>query len=253
MLESKLQFLGLLPEETQIYLSLLKYGTSSVAQISRNTHIGRVNCYHYLEKLLSKGLITQSQQSKIKQFTAENPRILVNKEQEKLNIANDLIPELLAITISSGKKPKIQIFEGWDGVKNIFHKMIASEFREIVSFSNFDNLGKLLPDFLPDHFAQRVEKNIKTRFISPWTSVSEKFRGNFFPADFDQKLLEVFLISQDEFHFDSEISVFGGVVSLINLDPRNPVGVIIENPEVYRTQKAIFDLAWLGATSFVSQ
>jgi len=75
MLESKLQFLGLTAEETKIYLTLLEYGTSSVAAISRITDIGRVNCYHYIDKLLAKGIITQSQKSKVKQFTAENPRI----------------------------------------------------------------------------------------------------------------------------------------------------------------------------------
>jgi sugar-specific transcriptional regulator TrmB len=253
MIESKLQFLGLLPEETKIYLTLLKYGTSSVAVISRITDIGRVNCYHYIDKLLAKGLITQSQKSKIKQFTAENPRIFINKSQEKLNIATDLIPELLAISSSSGEKPKIQIFEGWDGVKNIFHKMVEVESREIVSFSNFDKLSELLPEFLPEHFAKRLEKEIKTRFISPWTKEAEKFRGKFFPSEMDTKLLEIFLISQNEFFFDSEISVFGGVVAIINLNRKNPVGVIIENPEIFRTQKAIFDLAWLGATSFISQ
>ena len=253
MLESKLEFLGLLPEETKIYLTLLEYGTSSVAAISRITGIGRVNCYHYINKLLAKGLITQSQKSKIKQFTAENPRIFVNKEKEKLNIATDLIPELLAISSSSGEKPKIQIFEGWDGVKNIFHKMVETESREIVSFSNFDKLAELLPTFLPEHFEKRLKKGIKTRFISPWTETAEKFRGNFFPPDMDEKLLEIFLISQNEFYFDSEISVFAGFVAIINLNRKNPVGVIIENPEIFRTQKAIFDLAWLGATSFISQ
>ena len=253
MLESKLQFLGLTAEETKIYLTLLKYGTLSVAAISRLTNIGRVNCYHYIDKLLAKGIITQSQRSKIKQFTAENPRIFINKEKEKLNVATDLIPELLAISSSSGEKPKIQIFEGWNGIKNIFHKMVETESREIVSFSNFDKLAELLPDFLPEHFQQRLEKGIKTRFISPWTPTAEKFRGNFFPQDFNHKLLEIFLISQDEFHFDSEITIFAGFVAIINLNQKNPVGVIIENPEIFRTQKTIFDLAWLGATSFISQ
>ena len=253
MIESKLQFLGLLPEETKIYLTLLEYGTSSVAAISRITDIGRVNCYHYIDKLLAKGFISQSQRSKIKQFSAENPRIFVNREQEKLNVATDLIPELLAISSSSGERPKIQIFEGWDGVKNIFNRMVATESREIVSFSNFDKLAELLPQFLAQHFEERLKRGIKTRFISPWTPEAEKFRGNFFPKVIDEKLLEIFLISQNEFYFDSEISVFGGVVAIINLNRKNPVGVIIENPEIFRTQKTIFDLAWLGATSFISQ
>jgi len=39
----------------------------------------------------------------------------------------------------------------------------------------------------------------------------------------------------------------------MNLNEKNPIGVLIENTELFRTQKAIFDLAWLGATSFITQ
>jgi hypothetical protein len=74
----------------------------------------------------------------------------------------------------------------------------------------------------------------------------------FLAANLDQKLLEIFLISPKEFYFESEISIFAGSIAIMNLQEKNPVGVLIQTPELYRTQKAIFDLAWLGATSFVT-
>ncbi|HEY5714280.1 MAG TPA: helix-turn-helix domain-containing protein [Candidatus Gracilibacteria bacterium] len=252
MIETQLKFLGLSDDETKIYLILLKYGTSSVAQISRLTKIGRVNCYHHIEKLLSKGVISQSQQSKIKSYTAEHPRIFLNREQERLNVAKDIVPELLAMTANDPRKPKIQFFEGKNGIKNIFEDMTDQEGGEIVSFSNFDKLTEFIPEFLEDHFRKRFEKGIKTRFIAPWTGIAEQFQENFFPENHDPKLSEIFLISPKEFHFDSEISIFGGAIAIMNLNDENPVGILIENPELYRTQKAIFDLAWLGATSFVT-
>ena len=252
MIEQKLRFLGLSDEEVRIYLTLLKFGTCSVAQISRLTKIGRVNCYHYIEKLLQKGLISRSQKSKIKSFSAENPKIFINRERERMNLAQEIVPELLALTANDPRKPKVQFFEGKNGIKNVFEAMTEQRGGEIVSFSNFDTLTNFIPEFLPEHFQQRFENDIKTRFITPWTDTAEQFQDQFFPNGFDQRLAEIFLISPKEFHFESEISIFSGSIAIMNLNEQNPVGVLIENPELYRTQKAIFDLAWLGATSFVA-
>ncbi len=124
---------------------------------------------------------------------------------------------------------------------------------EIVSFSNFERLGNFLPDFLPSHFEKRLERKIKTRFISPKSAKAETFCDQFFPKEYNEALLEVFLISPDEFNFDSEITIFAGSIAILNLNEENPIGILVENPELFHTQKAIFDLAWLGATSFITQ
>ena len=253
MLRDTLISLGLSREEARIYLCLLEYGTSSASNIARHTKIGRVNCYHHLDKLLQKGLISTSSKSKIKQFTAENPKVLINQEIERLNQAKALVPELLAMSSHNPLKPKILFFEGKDGIKSVFQEMIQTQTEEIVSFSNFERLTQFLPDFLPKHFEDRLQHKIKTRFISPRTPDSESFIGKFFPPEFDERLLEVFLISPEEFHFESEITIFAGSIAIINLNEINPIAVLIENPELYHTQKAIFDLAWLGATSFITQ
>ena len=143
-----LSTLGLSEEESQIYLMLLEYGTSSVSNISRITKIGRVNCYHHIEKLIHKGLLSESRRSKVKEFTAESPKMLINQQIESLNFAKSVVPELLAISAHNPKKPKIQFFEGKEGIKNVFNDMIKDQPEEIVSFSNFEQLAKFLPDFI---------------------------------------------------------------------------------------------------------
>jgi len=253
MIADKLKFLGLDEEEIQIYLTLSEYGALSVSRISGITKIGRINCYHYTEKLQEKGLIRLSQKSKVMHFSADTPKVFINREIERLNLAREVVPEIMAIAAQSPGKPKIQFFEGKRGLQNIFDQMLELRGGEIVSFSNFDELGTFMPGFLKNHFKARLDQNIKTRFISPRTEFSEGFAKQFFPKDFDQKLLEIFLISPDEFYFDSDISIFGGSIAIMNLNEKNPIGVLIENTELFRTQKAIFDLAWLGATSFITQ
>jgi len=261
MLEKNLKYLGFSREEIAIYLTCLKFGSSSVAQISRMTKIGRVNCYFYIEKLLRKGVLSESKKRGVKTFSAENPRIFVNKEIEKLNIAREILPELLAISSTNPQKPKIKFFEEKTGIKNIFEKMLEIRESEIVSFSNFEKLAAFFSgeNFLQNHFQKRLEQKIKTRFISPRSKIAEKFREKFFPnlktvnKELKSLVPEIFLVSKNEFFFESEISIFSGSIAILNLNKKNPLGVLLENPELFKTQKAIFDLAWLGATSFIAK
>ena len=39
--------------------------------------------------------------------------------------------------------------------------------------------------------------------------------------------------------------IYGGKIAHISLDfAANPVGIVIENPEIYKTQKLIFEFNW---------
>lgn len=162
-IEHDLKFLGLSPDEANIYLACLEYGPLAVSGISRISQIGRTNCYHHTEKLAKKGLLAVSQKGGNKSFSAENPQILINKEKEKLNIAQSIMPELLALSSQNPQKPKIRFFEGHEGIRNIFGKMLEIGGREIMSFSNFTKLTEFFEgsDFLRKHFVDRIEEKIK--------------------------------------------------------------------------------------------
>ena len=248
-----LEFLGLKKEEIKIYLCCLEFWNLAISSISRITKIGRVNCYHYVEKLVFKWYLISSKKSWTNIYSAEKPQIFLNKEKERLNLVENIMPDLMSISSNTPNKPNISFFEWEEWIKNIFNKLELLKDSEIVSFSNFSKLTDFFEDkdFLQKHFKSRLENNIKTRFISPRDDKSDNFVSSFFPKDFDKNLLEVFLISSQEFFFESEITIFDNHIAIINITKENPVWVIIENKSLYKTQKAIFDLAWLGATSFI--
>lgn len=130
---------------------------------------------------------------------------------------------------------------------------MAQKNSEIVTFSNFEKVDGFFGDkaFLKAHFEARIRNGIKTRFISPKNPVTEEFVRSMLSGMISRDLLEVFLIPSGEFYFTSEISIFSNSIAILNLSKELPVGVLIENKELHDTQKAIFDLAWLGATSFI--
>lgn len=193
------------------------------------------------------------QKNGVRVFVAENPQVLINKEKERLNLANRLFPELLNILSRSSNRPKVQFFEGENGIKSIFERFLVQKEAEIVTFSNFEKVDNFFADkaFLKEHFDTRIRNRIKTRFISPKNTVTQEFVQSILSEAVAHNLLEVFLIPSGEFFFNSEISIFANSIAILNLSKEMPVGVLIENKELHDTQKAIFNLAWLGATSFI--
>ena len=52
---------------------------------------------------------------------------------------------------------------------------------------------------------------------------------------------------------DNEILLFGNAVGVVSLNPDELLGIIVESQTFTKTMKAVFDLAWLGATAFVAK
>ena len=153
-IQKSLEFLGLKKEEIKIYLCCLEFWNLATSSISRITKIWRVNCYHYIDKLLKKWFLFSSEKNWTKIFTAENPQIFLNKEKEKLNLVQNIMPELMSLSSKSPNKPNIAFFEWVDWIKNIFNKLENLKNTEIVSFSNFWKLTDFFEweKFLQNHF-----------------------------------------------------------------------------------------------------
>lgn len=253
-IEQSLEFLWMKKEEVKIYLCLLEYWSLAISSISKITWVKRVNCYHYCDKLLDSWYILISKKHWNKVFSAENPKVFINKEKEKLNIIENILPNLISLSEQNTNKPNIIFFEWEKWIKQIFSKIEELKNVEIVSFSSFSRLSKFFSqeDFLQKHLEKRISQKVKTRFISPKEGNSKETITKLFPKFFDKSLLEIFLISSNNFFFDSEITIFDEHIAILNLSGQNPIWIIIQDKSLYKTQKAIFDLAWLWATSFIS-
>src|SRR3989338_5287460 len=108
MLLTKLNELGLTSDEAKVYLAVLELGGSYVSAIAKKSRTHRVVCYKILDDLAAKGLVSSFMKNKIKYYAVENPRTLVNQQEEKLKLAKNLLPELFSITNALAYKPKIQ-------------------------------------------------------------------------------------------------------------------------------------------------
>lgn len=252
MLPQKLQEYGLSEEEARAYLTVLELGGSFASTIAGKAKIPRVNCYYVLESLRKQGLITTNFKGKVKFFVAEPPQVLVNQTEERFHSAKKLLPELLSITNALAFKPIIRSYEGLEGIRTIFEQTLEAK-SEVLGYTNLEALGDLLPDYLPSYTQKLVKRRIKMRLLSPSTERARQFIKRFYPKKYPEELVEILFVNPKEFKFENQISIYDNKVAIMSLNPDELIGMYIESAIYARTQRAVFNLAWLGATSFVAQ
>lgn len=251
-LQSELVQLGLSEEEAKIYLILLEIGGAFASTIASKSHLPRVNTYYILEQLRKKGLLTVNLKGKVKFFIPEPPQVLVNQIEGQFISAKRLLPELLTVAHEQAFKPIIRSYEGLEGIKAIFDQTLEAK-SEVLGYTNLEALGRLLPNYLPSYTQKLVKHHIKSRLLSPSTEEARRFVEDFFPEEYPEELLEILFVNPKEFNFENQIVIYDHSVAIISLNPQELMGVLIESAVHARTQRAIFNLAWLGATSFVAQ
>lgn len=245
--------LGLSQEEAKVYLALLELGSSYVSLIAKKAKVNRVACYHTLGKLVEKGLISRFTKNKVKWFGIESPKTLVKKQKEQLEYAQQLLPKLLSVKSVSAYKPKINYFEGSEGIKDMFLDTLSAK-DELLGYTNLADVPKVLSaEFIREYAIRKLKKGIKTRMLSPTSKKALKYTKSFYPKGFNEKLMEILYVNHKEFMFEYEIDIYENKVAIISLNPKELMGIIIESPIFAKTQRAIFNLAWLGATSFVAR
>lgn len=244
--------LGLTDEEARMYIACLEIHGGPVSVIARKAGVNRVGAYHTLENLLRKRLLSQYNRNGVKCFAPEAPEKLADLAVERVNIAKSLVPELKTLAASLGFKPKIRSYEGRDGVERVFTESLTAK-GEILGYTNLKSVTEFFPEFFRDYTKKRFEKNIKVRYLSPSTVESVHAIDPFLPKTYDQNLIEILLVNRDQFPFANEILIFGSSVGIVSLNPDELLGLIVESATFSGTMKAVFDLAWLGATAFVAK
>ena len=252
ILEKELLSLGLSAEEAKVYLSVLELGGSFVSSIARRAKVNRSTCYHTLNNLVQKGLVSSYQKGKVLHFSAQDPRRFTQMAEERVQKTQDLIPQLLSLANTLTSKPKVRFYENLEGVKSIFEDILQSK-EEILGYTNLKSVTELFPEYFKQFCHKKVKQGLKTRYIAPAMEGGVEIIDQFYPKNYDPHLLEMLMVNANEFSFSNEIAIYSNRVAIISLQYDELMGLIVESPSFAKSMKSFFDLAWLGATAFVAR
>ena len=116
--------LGFTDRQTDLYLTLLKLGPSSIRDIAAAAGINRGSAYEELNRLRTLSLVPYFPQGKRRFFCAEPPEVLLRLAKERQNrtetavdrLENDILPDLRRL-IPEGSYTKVFHYEGDEGVE----------------------------------------------------------------------------------------------------------------------------------------
>lgn len=231
-----LEEFGLTDREIKVYLALLKLGTALVQDIAKQAGTYRTYTYDILKSLVKKGLAGYIIKSGKQYFEAAEPEKLLNILKEKQNRIAKILPELKSVYKSSAEKPKIELYEGKEGLKTILDDLIKTK-QEILVYSSTKKQLSLLDFYFPQYIVKRVKEKIKIKVLT------EKSKETIALKKKDKKEFREMRFLPEGIEFPTAINIYGSKVAILSLE-KEPIGIILENEDFAKTQRIVFELLW---------
>jgi len=114
MLTDELQKLGFTKNETKTYLALFDLGKCRAGKIIEYTGLHRNLIYTALGELLKRGLVTKVEVEGVAEFSANDPRLLLEEIEEKKSTAKEIVDALKEKKKSGNRE--VTVYEGMDGI-----------------------------------------------------------------------------------------------------------------------------------------
>jgi sugar-specific transcriptional regulator TrmB len=166
-----LEKVGLTKKQAELYILLLKIGPSSVGTMVKEMDIARISCYDVLNRLQSKGLVSDVQFQGKRLYAAVDPHILLKKLQDKQQIADEevkmmrkILPELESLVRHKTVDQDAAVYKTREGIKSVFELMI----RERKLIRVIGATGKAMRDlkhYFPQWHRRRKELHIPVKVL----------------------------------------------------------------------------------------
>jgi HTH-type transcriptional regulator, sugar sensing transcriptional regulator len=244
-LVKKLMDFGLGDKEAKVYLALLELELATVNEVAKSSGINRSSTYVVLESLKKKGLVGISDDKNVRRYVATSPESLLQTAEEKARKQEEvkrsiesIVPELKALHKDTKQKPKVRVYEGTNGIKEVYWDILNPNTKELRTYANPVNLIKYVPDFMKQD-EERGKRGIKMYAINPATKeIMDLQKRGIGP----HQPYEMALIPEEKFKFSSDMGIYEDKVAFVS--PKEKFGIIIENGEIADMIKNNFNLAW---------
>ena len=234
-----LQELGLNEKQAKVYLALVEIGSGTAYAIAKQAKVKRPTTYIILEELRTKGLALKVPHKKNQVFIAKNPNELFVEQEEKLQRAKRVLPELLARASKNGNEVTTYLFEGSGGIKQALRYGLETlEEKELLCYyAKADKGSGNIPKMYFDHYNDLSKLKVKIRGFAPDHSSNKIFR------EMDRlSKREVLSLPLNEFSPNVSVQVADSFVRVML--HKSSQALIIENKEYAQMMKQVFELLW---------
>ena len=239
--------LGLSEREADVYLALVRAGSSPASLIARELKIPRQTIHSVLEKLTQAGIVEKSDRYGVRHFFADPhdlalvlDRRKAKLEKQKQELQKEL-PRLLGLQNEKKALPRVRYFEGEEGLKQLFDHIIL-------------------------FYEKGGEKMFRGYGINKLDAYFDGYLRSFIDRRGALKVTTHLFVGKgdDDFRITNSQTALGRTVKRLDMPPqsgamylvgdriylfsyKDNVGVVVENKSIATILKATFDAQWASA------
>ncbi len=246
MLTKELVEFGLGEKEAIAYLKLLELEVASVQEIAKAANLNRSSTYVVLESLKNRGLVSISDDKKVRKYVATPPEALLRAAQDQANHQQNIlkkieavVPDMKALYRGTKKKPLVKIFEGREGVIACLEATLGNKEKQMRVISSPKNLGNTVGKYIIEYLKKRVELNILLKGIHPDTPENRNLMKITPSKDIDDSVL----VPVNKYEFQADLAIYDNKIEYVS--PKDGgIAISIESKEMSDVMKNLFDLAF---------
>lgn len=246
MLETALVNLGLIQSARTVYTSLLLEGDTSARLLAKRTGLTRPSVYDQLKDLRNRGLVVERDVEGKTLFSATEVSRLDGLLRDKIelleasrNALEEDLPALLAQAQSV--QPKIQFFEGTEGVQQLMKDMLWFDDIIVKAFWPYREMVEILgEDFLSWFNERRIKRQIHIHSI--WPHADKKI-SNIFTGQDDFVTKRYALPTQKT---KMSYLIYGDKTIFIS-STNEAFGFLVQSAEYAKLMEVQFDSLWSTA------
>ena len=237
--------IGLTEKQAIVYSALLELGEAKMTDVAKHAKLKRPTVYLVIEELDLLGLVSTVTKGKKKIYSAVHPKRIAELLEFRKNQFQDLLPELLAKYGSILGKPKVQMLEGIEGVKQAYQQafdFLKQEKNEGLWFGNIGLLGDTFPELVKEY--TRTLHSLKRYKIREINFGGEKSRAWVEKMNENKKLNHQIKYVDDNGACGlTDQFIIGNKIILFSIN-KEAFTLIIEGEEIVKTQKFLFETLW---------
>lgn len=226
MKDSALAALGLNKKQIAVYLANLQLGSALVHDIASAARMNRTSTYDILHSLERQGFASHTISGGKKYYQAAKPAALFGLLKEKENLLRGAIGELERMEGAVVRKPSVEVFVGVNGIRTLF-AYVLREARRLDAISSLDSVLKLFKYEFPHFVEERKRRGIPIRII-----IDKRPLDPDAPYRIINKRLKTLMW------------IFDGHILSISLEEKEPIGMLVKDRNLYKTQQMLFDALW---------
>jgi len=232
------------PHESEVYLALLRLGSSTTTNIVKESKVHASKIYSILDRLIEKGLASKVTKDQKAYYQSSDPEMiqvyLKNKQKNidsQLKEVQDLIPQLRNLKERKFSEEEVQVFFGWKGLESAFRTILNTLKQNEIQYA----IGGLYLEEIPsqNNFFESFRKERDKKKINTKIIFSKSAKGKF-PSYEESKFTEIR-------YMDQEIPTYFDICKdrvLISLIKKVPIVIQIKSQEIADSFLSYFNIMW---------